>query len=69
MKAPIHDLFLVDWSMKSLFPTIAKDVLMEGGIMEEQTICCTQHVDVIYSQLGTLYDIIPNAPFPSNDVA
>jgi hypothetical protein len=28
---------------------------------------CSQHLDLIYSQLGTLYDIIPHAPRPSID--
>ena len=36
--------------------------------------CChvirrAQHLDLIYSQSGTLYDIIPNAPRPSNDTS
>ena len=40
---------------------------MSGVVTEEDVIRCAQHLDLIYSQLGTLYDIIPQAPQPSND--
>ena len=35
--------------------------------MEEDVIRRAQHLHLIYSQLVTLYDIIPYAPRPSND--
>ena len=40
---------------------------MSGAVTEEDFIRHAQHLDLIYSQSGTLYDIIPNAPRPSND--
>ena len=40
---------------------------MSGAVTEEYVIRRTQHLDLIYSQSGTLYDIIPQAPRPSND--
>ena len=40
---------------------------MSGAITEEDIIRRAQHLDFIYSQSGTLYDIILQAPCPSND--
>ena len=40
---------------------------MGGVIIEEQEINCSQYLDLVYSKSSTLYDLIPNAPFPSND--
>jgi hypothetical protein len=37
---------------------------MVGETTEEQTILHVQNLDFIYSQSGTLYDIIPNALRP-----
>ena len=36
--------------------------------IEEQAIMCSQYLDFIYSQSGTLYDIIPHAPRSSIDL-
>lgn len=36
--------------------------------IEEQEILQAQHIDMIYSQLGTMYDIIPNPPQPYADL-
>ena len=67
VKAPIPDALLVDWFIKSLFPKISFDVAMSGAVTKEDVIRRAQHLDLIYSQLGTLYDIILQAPRPSND--
>ena len=67
MKSQITDALLADWFTKSLVPKISCDVAMSGAITEEDVIRRAQHLDLIYSQLGTLYDIIPQAPRPSND--
>ena len=40
---------------------------MSGVVTEEDVIRRAQHLDLIYSQSSTLYDIIPQAPPPSND--
>jgi hypothetical protein len=40
---------------------------MSRAVIEEDVIRRAQHLDLIYSQYGTLYDIIPQASFPSND--
>ena len=67
VKAPILDALLVDWFMKSLLPKISCDVAMSGAVTEEDVIRRAQHLDLIYSQSSTLYDIIPQAPRPSNN--
>ena len=41
---------------------------MSRAVTEEDVIRRAQHLDLIYSQSDTLYDIIPNAPRPSNDI-
>ena len=40
---------------------------MGGEVTKEQAISRTQHLDLFYSQFVTLYDLIPNAPRPTND--
>ena len=40
---------------------------MSGAFTEEDVIRHAQHLDLIYSQSSPLYDIIPQAPLPSND--
>ena len=69
IKAPISDLLLADWFTKSLLPLIAQDVAMGGAVTEEQAISQAQYLDLVYSQSGTLYDLIPQAPCPSTDLA
>ena len=66
MKALIPDALLIDWFTKMLLPKISCDVAMSGAVTEEDVIRHAQHLDLIYSQLGTLYDIIPQASRPSN---
>jgi hypothetical protein len=40
---------------------------MGNIVTEEQAINHAQYLDLVYSQSDTLYDLIPNAPHPSND--
>ena len=42
---------------------------MGGAVTKEQAISQAQYLDVVYSQYGTLYDLIPQAPHPSTDPA
>jgi hypothetical protein len=67
IKAQIPDQILVNWFTKSLLPPIPRDVAMGGMVTEEQAISHAQYLDLIYYQSGTLYDLIPNAPRPTND--
>ena len=61
-KTPIPDILLTDWFCKSLLLQITRDVTLDGPVTEDQSKCHSQHLDLIYSQYVTLYDIIPNAP-------
>jgi hypothetical protein len=40
---------------------------MGGVVTEEKAIIHAQYLDLIYSQTGTLYDVILNAPCPSTN--
>ena len=40
---------------------------MGGAVTEEKAISWAQYLDLDYSQSGTLYDLIPQAPFPNID--
>ena len=42
---------------------------MGNAFTEEQAISHAQYLDLVYSQLRTLYDLIPQAPHPSIDPA
>jgi hypothetical protein len=44
---------------------IAHDIAMGGVVTKEQAINCAQYLDLVYSQMGTLYDLLPDAPRPS----
>ena len=52
MKDFIPDQILVEWFIKSLLPKIT----------EEQVIAQAQCLDLVYMQLGTLHEKIPNLP-------
>jgi hypothetical protein len=62
IKETIPDQLLVEWFTKSLLPPIARDVAMGGVVTEEESIACAQYLDLVYSQSGTLYELIPNLP-------
>lgn len=40
---------------------------MGGCIIEEKTIARAHYLDLVDSQSGTLYELLPNAPWPSSD--
>ena len=57
----------MEWFTKSLLPQIARDVAMGGVVTEEEDIARAQYLDLVYSQFGTLYELIPNATRATND--
>ena len=67
IKAPIPNQLLADWFTKSLLSPIARDVTVADAVTKDQAISCTQYLDLVYSHLGTLYDLIPHAPRPTTD--
>jgi hypothetical protein len=44
---------------------IAHDITMGGVVTEEHAIIHAQYLDFVYSQMGTLYDLLPDTPHPS----
>jgi hypothetical protein len=40
---------------------------MGGVVIEEEAITRAQYLDLVYSQFGTLYELIPNATHATND--
>ena len=40
---------------------------MEGVVTEEKAISWDQYLELVYSQSGIMYDLIPNAPCPTSD--
>jgi len=62
IKTYVPDQLLAKWFIKSLLPSITEDVAKGGVITEEQVIARAQYLDLIYTQSGTLYDKIPDAP-------
>jgi len=67
IKFEIVDQLLTEWFTKSFIATIARDIAMGGCVTEEQAIAHAQYLDLVYSQSGTLYELLPNALWPSSD--
>jgi hypothetical protein len=44
---------------------ISRDIAMGGVVTEEQAISRSQYLDLVYSQTGILYDLLPDLPHPS----
>jgi hypothetical protein len=56
---------LAEWFTKSFVNDIDHDITMGAVVTEEQAISRAQYLDLVYSQMGTLYDLLPDAPRPS----
>ena len=62
VKTCVPDQVLAKWFINSLLPSIMEDVAKGGVFIEEKVIACAQYLDFIYTQSGTLYDKIHDAP-------
>jgi hypothetical protein len=62
IKVPVPPTFLLEWFLKSLVPQLSKDVATSGVFFEEEAIMRAQQFELIYSQSGLLYTILPDAP-------
>jgi hypothetical protein len=62
IKVPIPPAFLLEWFLKSLVSELSKDVGTSGVFSEEDAIMRAQQFELIYSQSGLLYTILPDAP-------
>lgn len=67
IKVEIPSQFLVNRLLKSLRSKICKDATMMGSCTEEEEILRSQQLYFIYSQLGMIYNILPNAPKEETD--
>jgi hypothetical protein len=65
IKIELPDQLLAEWFTKSFVNDIAHDITMGGVVTEEHAINRAQYLDLVYSQTGTLYDFLPDAPRPS----
>jgi hypothetical protein len=68
IKLELLDQLLAEWSTKSFVNEIGKDIAMGGIVMEEQDISRAQYLDLVYSQMGTLYDLLPELPRPGSSI-
>ena len=68
IKFDILNEILNEWFTKPSVNKILKGIAMGGCVTEEQTISCAQYLDLVYSQSGTLYDFLRDAPRPSTDL-
>jgi hypothetical protein len=64
IKLQLPDQLLAEWFTKSFVNKIGKDIAMGGGVTEGQAISHAQYLDLVYSQTGTLYDLLPDLPRP-----
>jgi hypothetical protein len=62
IKVPIPPSFLFEWFLKSLVPQLSKDIATSGVFSKEEAIMRAQQFELIYSQSGLLYNILPDAP-------
>jgi hypothetical protein len=65
IKLNLPDELLAEWFMKSFVNDISKDISMGGVVTEEHVISRAQYLDLVYSQMGMIYDLFPDAPHPS----
>jgi hypothetical protein len=65
IKLDLPDQLLAEWFMKSFVNKISHEIAMGGVFTEEQAISRAQYLDLVYSQTGTLYNFLLDAPHPS----
>jgi hypothetical protein len=65
IKLDLPNQLLAEWFTKSFVNKISHDISMGGVFTKEQEISRTRYLDLVYSQMGTLYEILSDAPHPS----
>jgi hypothetical protein len=50
---------LLEWFLRSLVPVVSKDIATSEVFSEEEVIMRVEQLELIYSQSGLLYDILP----------
>jgi hypothetical protein len=61
IKVLVPPAFLLDWFLKYFVPQLSKDIAKLGVFSEEDEIMRAQHLEMIYSQSGLLYESFPDA--------
>jgi hypothetical protein len=69
IKVKVPPAFFLEWFLKSLVPYISKDVATSGVFSKEEEIMRAQQLELIYSQSNMLYEILPDAPWSTFDLA
>jgi hypothetical protein len=69
IKVKVPPTFFLEWFLKSLVPCVSKDVATSGVFSEEEAIMRAQQLELIYSQSGMLYEILPDVPWSTLDKA
>ena len=69
IKFDIPDQLLTHWFTTSFVNKIAQDIAMGACVTEEHAIVRAQYLDLVYSQSGTLYDILTDATSPRTSKA
>jgi hypothetical protein len=65
IKLDLPDQLLAEWFKKYFVNDISKYISMGGVVTEELAISRAQYLDLVYSQTGTLYDLLSDAARPS----
>jgi hypothetical protein len=68
IKVKVPPTFLLEWFLKSFVPCISKDVATSRVFCKEEAIMRAQQLELIYSQSGMLYEILPYAPRSTFDL-
>jgi hypothetical protein len=63
----IPNFLLVDWFIKSLFPSSSKDVALLGAVTKDKFTMKSQQMDLVNSKYRMLYKIIPNSLWSTTD--
>jgi hypothetical protein len=64
IKLELLDQLLIEWFTKSFVNDIDHEITMGGVVMEAHAISRAQYLDLVYSQTGTLYNLLPDVPHP-----
>jgi hypothetical protein len=68
IKVKVPPAFFLEWFLKSLVPCVCKYIATFRVFYEEEDIMRDQQLELIYSQLGMLYDILHEAPRSTIDL-
>jgi hypothetical protein len=62
IKVPVPPTFLLEWFLKSLVPYLSKGIGTSRVFSDEEAIMRDQYLEMIYSQSGFPYEVLPDVP-------